>query len=109
MSSSSNKYFKNWQSNHSNHSNNDLDHIKLVKKLDKDIDRLDRAIDKIKTEEKAKKIFASGKHKSYPLIGGNMIQQIQVPVPVPVQFITQVKYAQPQYIVINGCVMVIHK
>jgi hypothetical protein len=61
---SSNKYYDNWKNCSSQSQNNSSKHSKIIKKLDDDISRLDRAIDKIKTEEKVQKIFSSGRQNN---------------------------------------------
>jgi hypothetical protein len=97
---SSNRYFQNWEKNFEN---NDSNHLKLLKKIDKDIDRLDRTIDKIKTEKKAHEIFAYGKQTNNQFIGGILTQQIQLQLQLPIQ----IQYNVPKYIVINGCVVIL--
>jgi len=81
---SSNKYYSEWEKNNSNYSHKKESYHQLViNKLEKDIKRLDRAIDKIETENYAKKIFSLGKplYPVYHTPGGT------------------------QYIIINGCLV----
>ncbi len=105
---SSNKYFTNWEKNHknnnknhkNNYKNNDSEHLGLVKKLNRDIERLDRTIDKIQTEKKARKIFNIGKVVGNQVIGGVITQP---------QFIQPIHfgYIEPKYIVVNGRIMML--
>jgi hypothetical protein len=69
--------------------------LKLLKKLDKDISRLDRTIDKIQTEKKAKNIFKFGKHANSKIIHNITSQPIHL------------KYVGTQYIIVNGCVVIL--
>lgn len=97
---STNKYYREWVKSNSNCSHKkEISHQSIIDKLEKDINRLDRAIDKIETEDKAKKIFRLGKQiQSHPLIKLQPKTQTQ---PYPV-------YHTPigtQYIIINGCMM----
>jgi hypothetical protein len=92
---SSNKYYREWEKSNSNYSHKkETTHQSILHNLDKDINRLDRVIDKIETEDKAKKIFGYGKQiQSHPLI---KLQPYTQSYPV---------YHTPtgaQYIIING-------
>lgn len=60
----SNKYFRDWKSskpsksyNSSKPSKSESTHLGILKELDRDNARLDRALDKLDTERKAEKIF----------------------------------------------------
>ena len=92
---SSNKYYSEWVKTNSNYSHKkESYHKSVINKLEKDINRLDRAIDKIETENEAKKIFSLGK-QFYPV--QTQIQKQKYPV-----------YHTPagtQYIIINGCLV----
>jgi len=79
--------------------------MSMLKKLDDDNARLDRALDKIKTEEKAAKIFNQSRHRDVP-------SQYQVnsqigfvnlgsPYPQPVHL----TYVSDKFVVVNGCVV----
>lgn len=76
---SSNKYYKEWKKNQSSciSSNSSLQE-------DDEFDKLNRILDKIKTEEKAKKIFEFGRSQR--------INQ------------TFTAYVEPKYIMINGII-----
>jgi len=77
---SSNKYFDNWKNCSSQSQNNSPKHSKIIKKLDDNNSRLDRAIDKIKTEEEeAKKIFLFGRQN-------NLVFQYSLPTHVGAPF-----------------------
>ena len=112
--------FRSWEKNHKN---DDSNHLNIIKKLNKDKDRLDRTIDKIKTEKKAKDIFAYGKQQNSQIVVNNLVHPVQVvhqvhPVHTlyPIQSVHQVlpvhtlhsvqliqkKYIEPQYIIVNG-------
>lgn len=95
---SSNKYYREWEKFNSNNIHKkETSRQYIIKKLEKDINRLDRAIDKIETENKAKKIFGFGKQiESHSLI---KLQSSIQSLPV---------YHTPigtQYIIINGCIV----
>jgi len=95
---SSNKYYSEWQKSNCNYTHKkETSQQSIIQKLEKDINRLDRAIDKIKTEDNAKKIFGLGKQiQSHPLI---KLQPHIQSLPV---------YHTPigtQYIIINGCIV----
>ena len=105
----SNKYFRDWQasnaSNSSNTSKSESSHISMLKKLDADNARLDRALDKIKTEEKAARIFNQSQHRVEP----NQYQvhsqigfvNMGTPYPQPVHL----SYVGDKFVVVNGCVV----
>ena len=85
---SSNVYYRNWQKNYSNNfRKNEFEHLGSLKKISKDINRLDKTIDKIQTEKNAEKIFSYGK-------------QITLNLPL-----VQVEYIETKYIIINGCII----
>lgn len=95
---SSNKYYREWEKSNSNYPHKkEISPQSILQKLEKDINRLDRAIDKIETEDKAKKIFNLGKQiQSYQL---SQLQPILQSNPV---------YHTPagtHYIIINGCLV----
>lgn len=93
----SNKYFRDWQaSNSSNTSKSESSHISMLKKLDADNARLDRALDKIKTEEKAAKIF--NQYQVHSQIG---FVNMGTPYPQPVHL----SYVGDKFVVVNGCVV----
>ena len=83
----SNKYYRNWMETESSVSN--------------DSKRLDRLLDKIKTEEKAKKIFSQSYNPKYQK-------------ECKVCLMTQPRYLQPvlvsnigtEFVVINGCLVI---
>lgn len=122
---SSNKYYREWEKSNSNsNSNSNYSHKKessfqtVLNKLEKDISRLDRAIDKIETENKAKKIFDLGSNlnpHSYQCSYKPSYQPSYQPSYPPPQFIhNQIQtheypiYYTPtgtQYIIINGCLV----
>lgn len=108
----SNKYFRDWQaSNSSKSSKSDTSHLEMLKKLDADNARLDRALDKIKTEEKAAKIFNQTRRISSQgqVQGQGQIQvhtqlgfvNIGSPYPQPVHL----TYIGNEFVVVNGCVV----
>lgn len=86
---SSNRYYREWKNNNSNY----------LHKLEKNnINRLDRAIDKIEIEESAKKIFEFGKQ-------AQLSNQYQLNPFVKLQKQNYPIYYTPegtQYIIING-------
>ena len=93
---SSNKYYDNWKNFSGQSQNNSSKHSKIIEKLDEDNSRLDRAIDKIKTKEKAKKIFSFGRQN-------NLVFQQHLPnhIGASLAFINGRPFA-----VINGCIMI---
>ncbi len=97
----SNKYFRNWEKNNKN---DDLDHLNFIKKINEDNDRLDRAIDKIKTDKKAKDIFAFDKYQNSHIVTTNVIQPIQLIQPIQ---IVQQNYQIPKYAIVNGCIVLL--
>lgn len=91
---SSNKYYHEWTYSDYSHKKESYQQS-AINKLEKDIKRLDRAIDKIETENEAKKIFGLGK-QLYPV-------QF-MPTQIPKHNI----YRSPAgtlYIIINGCLI----
>ena len=101
----SNKYFRDWQL--SNSSKSDTSHLKMLKKLDTDNARLDRALDKIKTEEKAAKIFNKthhihisnpNQHHIHSHIG---FVNMGSPYPQPVHL----THVGDKFVIVNGCVV----
>jgi hypothetical protein len=102
---SSNKYYREWEKNNSKKSDLKSAHLILSNKLDNDISRLDRAIDKIKTEEKAQKIFRYGNQlqsQSCPFIQIN--NHIGLTMGHPIQPV-HIAHVKNQYVIINGCVV----
>lgn len=105
----SNKYFRDWQasnaSNPSNTSKLEASHISMLNELDKDNARLDRALDKIKTEEKAAKIFNQSQHRlgpsQYQVHSQIGFVNLGSPYPQPVQL----TYVGDKFVVVNGCVV----
>lgn len=104
----SSKYFRDWKS--SKKSKSESSHLDILKKLDDDNARLDRALDKLDTEEKAKEIF----------------RRPQNPTSIPTQIYSQIGFvnshssqsrsqaqAHPVHLVhigqnmilVNGCVL----
>lgn len=112
----SNKYFRDWQASNSSGtsgttgtSKSDTSHLKILKKLDADNARLDTALDKIKTEEKAAKIF---NQSQYTYSSKSTTNQFQVytqlgfvnlgsPYPQPVHL----THVGDKFVVVNGCVV----
>lgn len=96
----SNKYFRDWQSSNSSKSStgtkSDTSHLDILKKLDADNARLDRALDKIKTEEKAAKIF--NQYQVHTQLG---FVNPGSPYPQPVHL----AYVGDKFVVVNGCVV----
>lgn len=103
---SSNKYFREWKESNSDNSYKVQSHQSVLNKLEKDIKRLDRAIDKIENEEKAKKIFDLGKQMQSQSQSQILTQtQILTPIyPYPVYY-SPIAHAGPQYVIINGCLV----
>lgn len=107
----SNKYFRDWQasnsSNSSKSSKSDTSHLGILKRLDDDNARLDRALDKIKTEEKAAKIFnqsqqrSSSKSNQYQIHSQIGFVNLGSPCPQPVHL----TYVGEKFVVVNGCVV----
>jgi hypothetical protein len=99
---SSNKYYCEWKKSNSNHPHkNEISSQSILQKLEKDINRLDRAIDKIETEDKAKKIFRLGKQ-----IQSHQLSQLQ---PIFQSYPVYHTPAGTQYIIINGCLVMYQK
>ena len=104
---SSNKYFRKWEINNSSNSKkSESDHLKLINKLDGDIDILDRAIDKITTEKKAKKIFALGTQPQTNICYGYGYPTQQVQMAYFGTHPIQLTSIGTQYIMVNGCVII---
>ena len=122
----SNKYFRDWQSsNTSKSTKSEISHLEMLKKLDADNARLDRALDKIKTEEKTAKIFNQSQHihtspqylqylQSPQYLQSQQSQQSQCQVHTRLGFVNLGSpYVQPvhltcvsdKFIVVNGCVV----
>ena len=104
----SNKYFCDWQSsNSSNSSKSETSHLGILKRLDDDNARLDRALDKIKTDEKAAKIFnqsqqrPSSKSNQYQIHTHVSFVNLGSPCPQPVHL----TYVSEKFVVVNGCVV----
>lgn len=67
----SSKYYREWEKQNSSSASSEEKHVKILNKLTSDVERLDRALDKMETEEKAKKIFGQNQMEhclvsSYP-------------------------------------------
>lgn len=97
----SNKYFHDWQeSNSSNSSKSKTSHLGILK-------RLDRALNKIKTEEKAAKIFnqsqqrPSSKSNQYQIHSHVGFVNLGSHCPQPVHL----TYVGEKFVVVNGCVV----
>lgn len=110
----SNKYFRDWQASNSSGSSgsskSDVSHLEMLKKLDADNARLDRALDKIKTEEKAARIFNQSKHTQ-----GSKSTHSQYQVHTQLGFVNlgssypqpvHLTYVGDKFVVVNGCVVV---
>lgn len=101
----SNQYFRNWQaSNSSKSSVSETHHLNTLKKLNDDCARLDRALDKIKTEEKAQRIFKQPQHIHIP----------QAAIYSGIGFVNpgstkshpvQLTYVGNKYVIVNGCLV----
>ena len=106
---SSNKYYREWVATNTNTNTNtncsnkkEIFQHSILKKLEKDINRLDRAIDKIETEDRAKKIFKFGKQiNSCELVQLGQLGQLGQLVQLPVEYAS----TDTQYIIINGHLM----
>ena len=119
----SNKYYQNW-SNHSEQKDSKSSGKNVLNHLEADNRRLDRILDRMDVEDKAKRIFAQNK-KNYvavDVVGPTMVIQQQqiiptisypylvpvpVPVPVPVypyqvQRVIVNNKPNPSYMLING-------
>jgi hypothetical protein len=74
--------------------------LDLLKKLDKDNVRLDRALDKINTEEKANRIF--NHHLQTPIYShiGYINSNSAYPQPV------HITHVNNKYIIVNGCFVI---
>lgn len=99
----SNQYFRNWQaSNSSKSSVSETHHLNTLNKLNDDCARLDRALDKIKTEEKAQRIFNQSQHIPQAAIysGIGLVNSGSInPQPV------QLTYVGNKYVIVNGCMV----
>lgn len=102
----SNQYFRNWQASNSSKSGvSETHHLNTLKKLNDDCTRLERALDKIKTEEKAKQIFNQPRHIPQAAIysGIGFVNPCSInPQPV------QLAYIGNKYVIVNGC-LVLHQ
>jgi len=99
----SNQYFRNWQASNSSKSGiSETHHMNILKKLDDDCIRLDRALDKIKTEEKAKKIFNQPHHiPQVPIYSNIGFLHPGFINPQPVHL----TYIGNKYVIVNGCMV----
>ena len=110
----SNKYFRDWQASNSSNSSkssksskSETSSLGILKKLDDDNARLDRALDKIKTEEKADKIFnqsqqrPSSKSNQYQIYSQIGFVNLGTHCPQPVHL----THVGEKFVVVNGCVV----
>lgn len=96
----SNKYFSNWEKTQnssyglSSSAKAELEHLKILRCADNDDKKLNRILDKMKTEEKAKKIFNQA-NKIHTDIGF-FNSGFSYPQPV------HIGYVGNKYIIVNG-------
>lgn len=100
----SNRYFNNWEkATKTNKDKSESLHLDLLERLDSDCKRLDRALDKIKTEEKAKRIFNQSQMVS-PISQVHMVPQVQI-IGSSHVLVQPVSIAGSNYMIVNGCVL----